>query len=51
MGGTGRKKEPPKKGGDKPKKPERAPVEDEDYEDGDFATPKRDSNGDGDEPL
>ncbi|HVQ71364.1 MAG TPA: hypothetical protein VMT08_28065 [Bradyrhizobium sp.] len=51
MGGTGRKKEPPKKGDDKPKKPERAPVEDEDYEDGDIATPKRDSHGNDDEPL
>ena len=51
MGGTGRKKEPPKKNDDKPKKPEHAPVEDEDYEDGDIATPKRDRHGDDDEPL
>ena len=51
MGGTGRKKEPPKKNGDKPKKPEHAPVEDEDDEDGDIATPKRDRHGDDDEPL
>ena len=51
MGGTGKKKEPPKKNGDKPKKPERAPVEDEDDEDGDIATPKRDSHGNDDEPL
>ena len=51
MGGTGKKSEPPKKGDDKPKKPERAPVEDEDYEDGDIATPKRDSHGNDDEPL
>ena len=42
MGGTGRKSEPPKKGDDKSKKPEHVPVEDDDYEDGDFATPKRD---------
>jgi hypothetical protein len=51
MGGTGRKSEPPKKSGDKPKKPERAPDEDEDDEDGDIATPKRDSHGNDDEPL
>ena len=51
MGGTGRKKEPPKKNGDKPKKPEHAPFEDEDDEDGDIATPKRDRTGNDDEPL
>jgi hypothetical protein len=51
MGGTGRKNEPPKPGDDKPKKPERAPVEDDDYEDGDIATPKRDRHGNDDEPL
>jgi hypothetical protein len=34
MGGTGRKNEPPKPADDKPKKPERAPVEDDDYEHG-----------------
>jgi hypothetical protein len=51
MGGTGRKNEPPKKGDDKPKKPERAPVEDEGYEDGDIATPKCDRHGNDDEPL
>ena len=51
MGGTGRKSAPPKRGEDKPKnKPERAPVEDDD-EDGDIATPKRDRNGNDDEPL
>ena len=52
MGGTGRKSEPPKKSGDdKPKKPEHEPVEDEDYEDGDIATPKRDRADNDDEPL
>jgi hypothetical protein len=51
MGGTRRKSEPPKKADDKPKKPERAPVEEDDYEDGDIATPKRDRNGNDDEPL
>ena len=51
MGGTGRKNEPPKPANDKPKKPERIPVEDDDYEDGDIATPKRDRTGNDDEPL
>ena len=36
---------------DKSKKPERVPVEDDDYEDGDIATPKRDRHGNDDEPL
>jgi hypothetical protein len=51
MGGTGRKHEPPKPANDKPKKPERAPVEDDGDEDGDIATPKRDRHGNDDEPL
>ena len=51
MGGTDRKNEPPKPADDKPKKPERIPVEDDDYEDGDIATPKRDRHGNDDEPL
>jgi hypothetical protein len=51
MGGTGRKNEPPKPADDKPKKPERIPVEDDDNEDGDISTPKRDRNGNDDEPL
>ena len=51
MGGTRRKNEPPKPADDKPKKPERVPVEDDDYEDGDIATPKRDRDGNDDEPL
>jgi len=51
MGGTGRKNEPPKPADDKPKKPERVPVEDDDYEDCDIATPKRDRHGNDDEPL
>jgi len=50
MGGTGRKSEPPQQD-NKPKKPESKPVEDEDYEDGDIATPKRDRDGNDDEPL
>jgi hypothetical protein len=51
MGGTGKNSEPPKQTGDKAKKPPRNPVEDEDYEDGDIATPKRDIPGNDDEPL
>ena len=51
MGGTGRKSDPPKKTDDKSKKPDPAPVEDDDFEDGDIATPKRDRSGNDDEPL
>ena len=56
MGGTGRKNEPPKQPEEKPKKPEPMPAEDadhenDDYEDGDIATPKRDRHGTDDEPL
>jgi hypothetical protein len=51
MGGTGKKSEPPKKVDDKSKKPPPAPIEDDDYEDGDIATPKRDRYGDDDQPL
>ena len=51
MGGTGRKNEPPKQPEDKPKKPERSPAEDDEHEDGDIATPKRDRHGTDDEPL
>ena len=52
MGGTGKKTERPNKDdGKSKKKPPPAPVEDDDYEDGDIATPKRDRSGDDDEPL
>ena len=51
MGGTGKKNEPPTKADGKPKKPPPRPVEDDDYEDGYIATPKRDRSGDDDEPL
>ena len=51
MGGTGKNSEPPKKADDKAKKPPRIPVEDDDYEDGDIATPKRDRYDNDDEPL
>ena len=51
MGGTGKKSKPP--GGDEnqSKKSPRKPLEDDDYEDGDIATPKRDRYGEDDEPL
>jgi len=51
MGGNGNKNEPPKQDNEKPKKPPRTPAEDDDYEDGDIATPKRDRYGNDDEPL
>lgn len=51
MGGNGKQSEPPGKNNDKPVKPKGSPVEDEDYEDGDIATPKHDRHGPDDEPL
>ncbi|MDO9057594.1 MAG: hypothetical protein Q7U92_01045 [Bradyrhizobium sp.] len=52
MGGTGKKSDPPTKQEDvKPRKPPPRPLEDDDYEDGDIATPKRDRHGEDDEPL
>jgi len=51
MGGTGKKNELPNKDGGKSRKSPPAPAEDDDYEDGDFATPKRDRHGDDDQPL
>jgi hypothetical protein len=51
MGGTGRKSESPKPGGDKPKQPAHNLPDDDDYEDGDIATPKHDREGNDDEPL
>jgi hypothetical protein len=51
MGGTGKKKELPGKADEKAKEPPPAPIEDDDFEDGDFATPKRDRHGDDDQPL
>jgi hypothetical protein len=50
MGMTGKKTKPPGKDNDKPKKSPRR-TEDDDYEDGDIATPKRDRSGEDDEPL
>jgi len=51
MGGNGRKSEPPKQDNNKPGKPKGKMAEDEDFEDGDIATPKRDRDGNDDEPL
>lgn len=51
MGGTGRRNKPPVKDDDGPVKAPPAPIEDDDVEDGDIATPKRDRNGDDDQPL
>jgi hypothetical protein len=51
MGGFGKKSRPPKKDDGKPKKPPPAPREDDEFEDGDIATPKRDRHGNDDEPL
>lgn len=51
MGRSDNKSEPPKQDDNKPKKPKGKTAEDEDYEDGDIATPKRDRYGNDDEPL
>jgi hypothetical protein len=52
MGGTGKTRELPDKDEKKTSKPVPLPREDEqDYEDGDFATPKRDRSGEDDQPL
>ena len=52
MGGTGKKNELPGKNEGRPKNPPPpAPIEDEDIEDGDIATPKRDRYGEDDQPL
>jgi hypothetical protein len=51
MAGTGKKGELPGKDDTKSNKPPPKPVEDDDYEDGDIATPKRDRTGEDDQPL
>jgi hypothetical protein len=51
MGGPGKRSDPPKQGDDKSNKPPPPPIEDDEFEDGDIATPKRDRNGNDDEPL
>jgi hypothetical protein len=51
MGGIGKKAELPKKDDSKSNKRPPARIEDDDVEDGDFATPKRDRSDPDDEPL
>jgi hypothetical protein len=53
MGKNDRTSAPPKKAGtqEKPKKPMPPANTDDDYDDGDMATPKRDRYGTDDEPL
>jgi hypothetical protein len=53
MGGIWKKGKRPKQEGGEPKPPPPAKPhdEDDDYEDGDMATPKRDRYGPDDEPL
>ena len=52
MGGTGKKNEQPAKQDGKAKKPPAPHVEDDDFEDGDMATPKHDrSDDEDDQPL
>jgi hypothetical protein len=51
MGGTGKNNEQPATDDSKVKKPPPPHVEDDDFEDGDMATPKRDRHGDDDQPL
>jgi hypothetical protein len=52
MGGIGKKKsDHPGKDGGKSEKSPPAPVEDDDFEDGDIATPKRDRHDDDDQPI
>jgi hypothetical protein len=51
MGGTSKKPEKGKTAKDSDKKLPPKPVEDDDDEDGDMATPKRDRHGDDDQPL
>ena len=51
MGGIRKKGKPPGKDSNKPKKAPPKPAEDDDYEDGDIATPKHDRDGEDDEPL
>jgi hypothetical protein len=51
MGGRGKKELPNEGEKEKSKTSPRPAVEADDYEDGDFATPKRDRNDDDDRPL
>jgi hypothetical protein len=51
MGGTSKKPDKDETTKDSGKKSPSKAVEDDDYEDGDIATPKRDHTGDDDQPL
>ena len=51
MAGTGKNNEPPGKEANKSSKSPPKPVADDDDEDGDIATPKRDRDGEDDQPL
>ena len=53
MGKFGKNSEPPKQADEKSKPPLPRPprAEEDDFEDGDICTPKRDSTGNDDEPL
>jgi hypothetical protein len=51
MSGVGKKNEHPGKDDGKSRKSPPATTEDDDVEDGDIATPKRDRYGDDDQPL
>jgi hypothetical protein len=51
MGGNKGKNAPPKQDSDTSRKPKGKPAPDEEDEDGDIATPKRDRDGNDDEPL
>jgi hypothetical protein len=51
MGRNDKPGAPPKQADDKPKRQKPPADTDEDYEDGDIATPKRDRTGNDDEPL
>ena len=52
MAGNGKNDELPGNNAGKSKKPPRpAPIEDDDIEDGDIATPKRDRSDDDNQPL
>jgi hypothetical protein len=51
MDGTDPKKISPQRQDGTPSAPPSPPIQDDDGEDGDFATPKRDRSGNDDEPL
>jgi hypothetical protein len=51
MASTGKRKEPAVKDEKKTNHVPAPVLDDEDYEDGDFATPKRDRHGEDDEPI